>query len=861
MRKFFNHFSIFSLIAVLVTALAISAVHWRVTRQAYAVLGEGASIAVATSLAHVVWGQFGPLLRDAANSPAERLRVHPMVGEIDRLVRAHVAETKLVKIKIYAPNGVTLYSSEHAQIGQNKNDNAGFRSALAGTIASELGFRAKFSAFEQEINDRDLLSTYVPIRQGRDGSVSLVFETYLDVTEELARLRHTELLLGLGLFAVLLTLYTLQLTIIRLGTREVDAAHDALAQQARELRTAKLDLEGRVTQRTAELTSANEALMRQARERELGEIQARAASERLSRQQQALADLFRGEVLRGDGADVPFRVITELASRVLEVSRVSVWMLARDGSYIECGDLFESTANRHSSGARLAASEFPAYFAALRDDELIVAHHAQTDSKTKEFCEGYLRPLGITSMLDAPILLEGDVVGVICCEHVGEPIQWRPDQQIFAVALSSISALVLRERELARTLKALTEANLAAEAASRAKSRFVANMSHEIRTPMNGILGVAELMQVNARNDEQRRAAAISRRCTDDLLRLVSDVLDFSKIEAGRVEFEAIEFSPAQAVVETIELFQSKAESIGIRLEKAIDANVPARLQGDPLRLRQILSNLLGNAVKFTREGSVRISVCAADFEATDPLDRDRACRIVFEVADTGIGIAPADLPRVFDAFSQADESTTRRFGGTGLGLAIVRQLVHLMGGEVSAQSEPGHGSTFRVVLPFGVRQCALAGDTPEVIAANDPDSKRVLSGRVLLVEDNEINRLIAAEMLAVLGVNPKIAVDGREAVAAARSERFDLILMDCHMPEMDGFEATREIRAYDQAHGEPRVAIVALTANAMQGDREVCLASGMDDYLAKPLTLDALRVTLARWIAGPVTDSLPRAA
>jgi signal transduction histidine kinase/AmiR/NasT family two-component response regulator len=389
------------------------------------------------------------------------------------------------------------------------------------------------------------------------------------------------------------------------------------------------------------------------------------------------------------------------------------------------------------------------------------------------------------------------------------------------------------EAQVAARTAELTTAKEAAEAASRAKSEFLANMSHEIRTPMNGVIGMIDLAIETPSGPEHRGYLDTAKRSARSLLHLINDILDFSKIEANKLALEHVAFGLRAQLDEMLTPLRVRADRRGLRLGLSVAADVPDRLMGDPVRLRQILVNLVANAVKFTERGSVSVTV-----------SRTAAGAMRFDVADTGIGV-PADKQRlIFEAFAQADGSTTRRFGGTGLGLSITGRLVALMRGTLSLTSHSGQGSCFSVEVPI---VAAPAEEPARVAAAPAEAGCGVL--RVLLAEDNAVNQLIAKKMLERDGHSVVVVGHGAAAVAAFAKSGFDLVLMDLQMPEMDGFEATHEIRTIEVVR-RTRTPVVALTAHAMNGDRERCLAAGMDGYVAKPVDRDVLRAEMCRVVS-----------
>ncbi len=679
MFKLLRYFCITSLLSIVAAAIVLGAFYRHIAVGNLLQMGERNNLALTGALSNALWSEYA-LLASGKSGSADMEQRGEHLARLHQAVLAHTRGLSVIKIKIYSMNGNTVYSSDPKQIGESKSTNAGFRSAAGGGVASELTHRDTFSAFEQTLENRDVLSSYIPVRRGNGGEVAAVFEIYDDVTPLLAQVSRTQTQIVAGLGLVLTSLFGILFLIVRHANNILFRQHAESQRHESQLEAARDALEQRVRDRTADLENANTALNEEIRERK------------------------------------------------------------------------------------------------------------QTE------------------------------------QH-------------------------------------LIEAMRIADEASRAKSQFLANMSHEVRTPLNGVVGMTELLQIRGTLDnDQKRYVQTIRESTHALIHIVDDILDISKIEAGKLELDIVDYDLPELIGAVMDLHEPNARVKGLTVIRPDCADLPKHVRGDAGRLRQVLSHLLGNAVKFTAEGRIAVRV---NTEPCDNQERSgRHLQVRFEVSDTGMGVSESVQRRLFQPFVQGDESYARHYGGTGLGLAISKKLLERMGGGIGIVSHGGHGATFWFTLRVEwLKPLALVNPAGPREGRTDIQPE---CARVLIAEDDLVNQLVAAEIVRSYGYLPVVVPNGTAVLEALAAERFDAILMDCHMPGMDGFEATAEIRrreatrASSHAETPSRIPIIAFTANAMRGARERCLEAGMDDYIAKPLSTERLRDVLAHWTRSAV---VPRAA
>ncbi|GAB1724070.1 MAG: PAS domain S-box protein [Nitrospira sp. CR1.1] len=567
--------------------------------------------------------------------------------------------------------------------------------------------------------------------------------------------------------------------------------------------------------------------------------------------QQALMRLIKSRHIGSGNWPSALKELMYNSAETMAVDRASVWLLDRSGAVLECAELYERAQARHSRGARLDVAQYPRYFNELLEEQVVDADDVASDPRTAELLQPYLQTLGIVSLLDVPIFFGGRLAGVVCHERIGWARKWSNEETQFAMSIGNLVTLAYEAKQRQEAEQALVTAKEAAEFANRAKSDFLATMSHEIRTPMNAIIGMADLLSETPLNEDQQEYVQIFRDAGSNLLSLINDVLDLSKIEAGYLDLDLTDFDLSDVVQRAAELVAVRASEKNLELAYQIQPDVPTSLVGDPNRLRQVLLNLLGNAIKFTEQGEVVLRV------ECDPL-ADGPGNLLFTVRDTGIGIPHDKLAVIFERFTQVDSSMTRPYSGTGLGLTISRRLVERMGGRMWVESEPGHGSMFSFTAKFAAHA--------QPASAIPPAQWEQLAGlHTLIIDDNATNRLIVRETLTGWGIPSAEAAGGNEAVmelhrALKAGVPYRLVILDVRMPKLSGWQVAEIIA---RSPGLAGLSIIMLTSERRAGDQGRAREYGVVRFLTKPFRrsdlFNAMMAVMGRTAStgnpGPVTQ------
>ncbi|WP_101757007.1 response regulator [Oceanicoccus sp. KOV_DT_Chl] len=568
-------------------------------------------------------------------------------------------------------------------------------------------------------------------------------------------------------------------------------------------------------------------------QRALLNLQKSRQLQRIKKQQAAIAELSRRQTTIDGDLDKTATHICHLINQVLDSQIVTV-CLTDDNDFfrvvyeIDAREKCEKRINRLPCDYQ--QKEYQHYFSILEKQEVIVSDDTLNDPQLKEFYTQHVK-FNIQASIDAAIRAQGKLIGFVCCEKTQNTYQWHEDEVAFIRNMADIFSQ-------AHMNNALRTAKQEAEQATQQKSIFLANMSHEIRTPMNGILGMAEIAMGTALSSQQATYIENIITSAESLLSLINEILDLSKIESGALEIDIHEFDVRELIADVCTIFNINSNQ-HINLQVNIDNNVPKRINSDSLRLRQILINLLSNAFKFTDSGAINLQCSIA---------KDNHIR--FSVKDTGIGFDPHKRDLLFKSFTQADTSTAREYGGSGLGLSISKMLCELLGGSISANSKLGDGAEFwfTIVNQKQAERSTKTYRTPLTITpiANfKPDQFHLL-----VAEDNDVNLLVLTTLLTNMNFSFDTVKNGELAIDAVRRQHYDLVLMDCQMPVMDGFEATQQIRKLPNSKAATK--IIALTANAMDSDRDKCLDAGMNDYLCKPYKANDLLTLIQHVLTQP---------
>ena len=943
MFKLLRHFSLTSAVAIAAISLVLVLGYRFIEERNLESQAGDRNVAQAMGLANILLDRHGAHIRHPSTTDPAVLRSLDVTARLEVDVYQIIRNLPVLKLKIYNPSGLAVYSSELAQIGENLRDQSDFKALLAsGKPKSKVSRFEFFQAFGEDLRDRSVVESFVPILDD-SGRVSAIFAVYSDVSQQVTALDRDTYTMMLLLLGAMVTLYGMLFLVIRNADRILRNQYD-------ELQSFRTDLELKVEARTKTLLD----------------------------QQSVLSWLARNDEFRTGTLQTAARMLTRTTSQTLGVDRVCLWRCDPDERSVTSLAVYRAPTDDYTAGRSVDMPAYDEFFGRLLRQEIVAADDVVQHPATQCLVETYTAYRGIGAMLAVPIIHGGEVEGVLALEHVGGPFKWTAEHRLFAIAIASFASLAFERQERTRVEVELREAYKSVEAANKAKSLFLANMSHEIRTPMNGVFGMTDLLMRTELTERQTKFVNVISGSAKRLLTIINDILDISRIESGKLDLDTHEFSFRACVEDSVELVAGEAERKGIELDVFIASDVPESVTGDSGRIRQVLTNLVSNAVKFTSAGSVSVRV-------TSSAGADNVAKLSVEVADTGIGI-PADVQKtLFAPFQQADTSISRRFGGTGLGLSISRHLIEMMGGQIRLDSTPGVGTTITFSVPLAINEAASRlvatrkdldglrvlvvddretnievltsylsdygampssatraaaafealctaneagepfdvvlvdmlmpqgngfefahmvrsnpglsnlrmvlvtslnwrGDTKVArelgfaaflskpvrredlikavrqsvsvgeIAATRPvadvrEQDPVPTGfRVLVAEDNPVNVEVAREYLEGMGCEVTCAENGIEAVRAFETGTFDIVLMDCQMPELDGLEATRRIRDIQRQKITRATPIIAITANAYAEDRDLCMEAGMDDYMSKPFSEEQLRRMLARW-------------
>ncbi len=546
---------------------------------------------------------------------------------------------------------------------------------------------------------------------------------------------------------------------------------------------------------------------------------------RLRKWNSAITKLAKSKLLSNENLLPSIQEILKTAADNMNVSRTSVWLYSDDKSSMQCIDLYEAALDQHSEGLILNATDYPTYFTALEEGRVINAADAFMHPEINDIKNNYLIPNDIKSLLNSPIRIEGEMVGILCFENTKIMRNWAPDEQNFSASMADMVAMAIQVSKRKKIEHELREAHDKALVAEQTMSNFLANMSHEIRTPLTAIIGFSEsLLDRKITKSDRLDATNTIIRSGKHLLRIINDILDISKIEANKLSIENLQVSPFELLSDVEALARLQAESKGIAFELQFEYPLPSQIITDPVRLKQILINLCNNSIKFTDNGKVIVHTsCDSELQ-----------QMKFEVIDSGIGLTLEQKGKLFQPFSQADNSTTRKYGGTGLGLYLTKQLSEMLGGTITVESEYGKGSNFTTTISTGVLAADnFVNEKPKPVSLeNLPAPPEIsVSGHILLAEDNIDNQKLVSIYLKKMGATVTIAENGQQAMDLALSKHYDLVLMDMQMPVLDGLKATEIL--CKKGYTTP---IIALTANTQKEDKDKCYKAGCSDFLNKPI-------------------------